>query len=389
MMKASCSSKLKAFINWTLYIILLVIGFIFAHGVFTEYWEGKTRFITKTIPLTSDDIPTLTICFEHQSNVFYAYGRDLLIGITYNKTSAKALQFGLNDFRGVDKLPAGLFLAELYVMHIKDWLRRKCYKISPPLGNNELMSNKTDFVKTNEFNINFFNGKHNIPEEVDLYLTTEANSYGAVADRWYDGRVDPYKLKKGSVHSITIPSVTAFENIPSRCSRKSYYQCLAALQGSNSKCKELQKPCSMLSLPTDEVFEDLPSCNESSVGCYTSTFQNNFANENICKGEGNKACVTQEYKVEDYISPYKIPYLEEVGTIFSYQFSLPKSTRGKRTGLPFKIVHKEELIHSGFGIVGTVGGSLGLMVGFSFSNITDWITDLIFQILDRCGSKKL
>ena len=80
-----------------------------------------------------------------------------------------------------------------------------------------------------------------------LYITTEANAWGAVAKKWYDGRVTPFRMKVNWYHSIVITEVKSFEYV--RCTDEPFYQCLGA--GSNGNC-------SSISLP------NVPLCNDTS-----------------------------------------------------------------------------------------------------------------------------
>ena len=80
-----------------------------------------------------------------------------------------------------------------------------------------------------------------------LYITTEANAWGAVAKKWYDGRVTPFRMKVNWFHSIVIPQVKSYEYV--RCTHEPFYKCLGA--GFNGNC-------SLISLP------NVPLCNDTS-----------------------------------------------------------------------------------------------------------------------------
>ena len=72
------------------------------------------------------------------------------------------------------------------------------------------------------------------------------------------------------------------------------------------------------------------------------------------------------------------------GYHFQIDFELPKSTQGDRPAKPFKTMKQEELIWPFPKFIGALGGSLGLMIGFSFLQIANWATDNCFMAGERC-----
>ena len=57
--------------------------------------------------------------------------------------------------------------------------------------------------------------------------------------------------------------------------------------------------------------------------------------------------------------------------ILEYRFQLPKLARDRRSKDPFKTVKREYLIITWISLVGTVGGTLGMFVGFSFLGLSE------------------
>jgi len=100
--------------------------------------------------------------------------------------------------------------------------------------------------------------------------------------------------------------------------------------------------------------------------------------EDKCKGYNQKLCNVQEYPTVDSYAPYDVDDLK--GFMFRYKFTLPKSSRGHRESKPFKIVSTEEFVWTELGLLGTIGGTLGLMIGFSFSSTTNVIIDSFFKV---------
>ena len=70
-----------------------------------------------------------------------------------------------------------------------------------------------------------FMDKNRAPEEATLYVTSEANAYGAVFNAFNEGKVNPITLKKGIRFNIEIVEVKLFNYIKDTCSKQSQYQC--------------------------------------------------------------------------------------------------------------------------------------------------------------------
>ena len=73
-------------------------------------------------------------------------------------------------------------------------------------------------------------------------------------------------------------------------------------------------------------------------------------------------------------------------TIIEYKIDLPYSSKETRTNEPFKTSHEEYFIWNTFTFVGTVGGTLGLFLGFSFQGTFDWLWGRLLQ--QFCNTEK-
>ena len=134
----------------------------------------------------------------------------------------------------------------------------------------------------------------------------------------------------------------------------------------------VDEPCApSYTLPSSEPFVDLPLCSGEARSCYKIAFDQIY---NDAK-EDKKTCRTQEYEVAELGKPIRMI----VGANASINFSLELElcSRGERK--VSKTVKTEELVLTPFRLVGSVGGWLGLMLGFSFYGLSENIFDFIHE----------
>ena len=72
--------------------------------------------------------------------------------------------------------------------------------------------------------------------------------------------------------------------------------------------------------------------------------------------------------------------IDDTQAIFEFKFALPWSSMNGRTDKPYKTVKTEQLIMSVMSLVGNVGGTLGMCVGFSFLGTSEWIMTVVIQL---------
>ena len=165
----------------------------------------------------------------------------------------KTIAYGVQKIQLVTdifKINHHLALNTMRVYPNVDSGKRHCTQISP-------ITHEPDFdflynaIKGYKFLIYFL--KHYAPEECRVYFTTEANAYGAIFAKWYNGKVEPYILKNHTQHYINLV-VEEFQNLDDLCQTKSYYQCLSSKSSENASWESL---CSPYSLPTSVRYKDL------------------------------------------------------------------------------------------------------------------------------------
>ena len=69
--------------------------------------------------------------------------------------------------------------------------------------------------------------------------------------------------------------------------------------------------------------------------------------------------------------------------VVGYKFELPDYNTNSRSDEPYKTVKREYLIITWISMIGTVGGTLGMFVGFSLIGTSEWLYGCIRSIVVR------
>ena len=227
-----------------------------------------------------------------------------------------------------------------------------------------------------------------------VFVTSEANSYGLLGGQWFDGHVEEIYLDLYRTNHLHISKMTEYRNIESTCSKESYYECLA---------KRLTKMISDMNLTTNKTM-DQPDCEKEDL-CYPFTLPivGNDQIVDVCQNDKHKecfgktikklrsdqekhcrrSCIIKEYhdsKTESFDA--RINYLKELE--LKFEMTLPTSVQNLRSEKPFKIVETEYWIVTELSLIGTVGGTLGMFIGFSVIGTSEWL----MQAIDRLKSIK-
>ena len=239
------------------------------------------------------------------------------------------------------------------------------------------------------------------------YITSGANVFGAV-DRWYDGKVDRIEIGR-NVKEVHISNVRETIWIGS-CSKQSYHETLTEQYfkkdfSSSNLTVNLKKnngnsiiPCPKIAIcigmtttfnyptcnlthsHTAEDIEDIDLDIEDLLYCSYQALQVVKEEMKKARGKSLKSCATKEFLVDQVkdIVPYQrkdhFPWyisdssdMGNNGFGLLYQMSLPRSANNLWLGRLTKAVRTEYYVMSEIGLIGTVGGTLGLFVGWSFT----------------------
>ena len=72
---------------------------------------------------------------------------------------------------------------------------------------------------------NFGKSEHsvNMAKNARFQITSVANAYGQVMDRWYDGETKTLFAKKGKIVNVNIPEVKEYRYINFNCTQASSF----------------------------------------------------------------------------------------------------------------------------------------------------------------------
>ena len=226
-----------------------------------------------------------------------------------------------------------------------------CYKINT--------TRKPDFGKTG---IKLNTAESKILETTKFFFTSEENSYGVAYDKFMDGKAFSTQLYGGKWKEIYL---SVEKNMNLACSKESFFEYVES-NLSESNFENCTHTCLRTSLPN----EDFPIC-PNFEHWYDNKLKGNFSEQEddcnwsivrdlikniITMDKRLKTCKTINYsgkiitEKNDHVS-------NKLG--IQYKFAFP---------LRAKVYH-EFLITDTIDLVGSVGGMLGLFIGFSFVNV--------------------
>ena len=323
-------------VRWTAYCIFCLAAVYIMKDVIEQYQASETYLGQSLKPITK--IPTLVFCFESREKVRYGEDTRILYKNILYDDNTKVLQSGQQYFPN----------ETIELTNIK----YNCLKI-----------NSTSSLSILEpgawrlFTVEVFSQDK---PEVKVYFTSEENYFGVLFDDWFNGKV--YIQNLSPTQSIQVsfqPSEYMYRSKDSDCSKQSMIDLWRGnLHKVNfSSCSE---KCT-----TDYVTGNilsLPICtNHSAMECAGYQLYQNYAK---LKQRYRRPCYILEYAGSKHYNSFGGP--NNTYTL-AYKFGSPEMT----------IEFKERLVFDTVNMIGSVGGTLGMCIGFSFSGIISTFLDFI------------
>ena len=344
-MLTNSQAKYIKVIEWSLFLGLCGLSAIFMWGVLDKFSSGKTSFTQVEEPIK--ELPTITLCLSMPDSreIEYEYGTDFEIKYEISAENSKH-SIILNDGENSTILGEKVFMEKFITILFKN-----CYKIRSILSNGYVIKDSTII----QINFNTSMSEGDLPYSLQSYFTSENNAYGIVTSMWKNGKATRIHIDKGMAKDISLKAKKhRYLETYNKCSKESYYECL-------SRKIMAAKKCTSVSLPF------LPICKDDKIDDNISAWKFHNHLKNVTKDCNNcltKLCTTLEYSGEEtYNEKLRV---NNITVAFGYFFSSNSTT-----------VYEEYLIYDVISAIGSVGGTLGMCIGFSFTGLISYIIHLI------------
>ena len=347
-MSSDPQGKYLKVLEWILFFGLCCLSTYFTWGVFEKFISGQTSFSQYDDPIT--EIPTITFCFINSDKPItkYEYGYDFKIEYLYEGIMTFNKSIYLEEGQNLNTISGEMVNVEKLITYNFGY----CYKIS--VVNPSMNLNRA-------FNI-YFN--ESIPEKDSLlteaYITSEDNAYGVAATTWKNGKFAKTLITKRMLNVISLKQEKyIYLTANGKCSQETFYDCvsrLLALKLGESTCGAISLP-SMSNCETNETIND-------SLLAISEILNEAESLSGYKNGICPKLCTTVDYYGELSISRgiSFLPHENSATFVLAYRFKQHSVT-----------VFKEYVIYDAISMIGSVGGTLGMCIGFSFTSLVTYM----------------
>ena len=384
-MKCNLDTTLIA-IKWVAFVLHLAVFVYFVVDIWEKFSKKSTNFMSTKEAIQSLESPTFVLCPRPQSKksvllkynisesyfsfinqnptnekftdiyheASYQLGEDIEIMFSHLFSEPLGLQLGNNEITNLDGNKY-----EIIVTNHSTFSYGFCYKVSPKIIHTSISDIYMIIIKFNDSL-----SKDDVPQFMDFIITSKANSYGAGMSIWREGQEFVQSVALGDQDFLRLkPSQNSYVKDSEKCQTDdeiSFYNCsgneIVRIMKENSSQYCLQINNKMIvDLVTNE---SLPICGEPNTQNMMSVI--NVAFE-IVMSKCKSSCSTYEFDGK------KTPLnqMQENGTLqLMYMFETMEIQ-----------VREEYIIYDFIGMIGGIGGTLGLFVGFSFFDAFCWLLE--------------
>ena len=333
----SQDDKVFKTIEWIFFIVFSIVAVWFASGVLEQFFSQKTSFSQHEETVT--DYPVVSIVLlGYQASEVNLNNIEIKYGLNGMKNSQK-LEIGENHFQNDDfQKTENVILESLedangcklfQIIHTTKILKKKRPTVIITM-NTKVEKDTKDLVK--------------------FYLTSRKNSPGVFDETWIDGTPLLITLNKNTLAVYNMqPQLTRYLPQLGKCQEESYYECISS-QIDDTEFSECFKKC-------------IPNLFSSMGRNYSTPFCQNDTD--------NERCIAKQVYEKNLESNCKksCTKLEYFGEMEIYQNVNSKDNKSNNYRIFYRLtnnnfeakVYEEYLIYDTIGMIGSVGGTLGML----------------------------
>ena len=342
-------------LHWIIYISLMAISFWFTWGVIDKFAKQETAIRQYEGQIEAH--PTMVIC---GFSLLEEYQEYFSIGYMTYQSDGLSVENEVVLKMGENYLENSGEIVNLTNIHTR--FNYRCFAIN---------TNRNVDKRDTEIKILFLEPTlQTFFIQIHIFFTSEKNSFGVTRREWRDGEVYSSIISAGVKRNITF-TVEKYINL--KCNEESFYEHVTSRLSKQSfdKCNDT---CLMTSLPNDlfpictnvnEWYDKKGDTQERESDCNWRIVHNLIKNVTNNK-KHQKTCIRTQYS-----GVYHEILEGETG--IRYSFTLPLKAK----------VYEEYFIIDSIQLIGSVGGTLGMFIGFSFSNLIICIIEYIQSFMKR------
>ena len=354
--------------------MFLWLGLYFIHkgDVWERYRLQRTNYATFEEEIS--EIPTIVTCVRR---------RDLNLGTDYNFSMKKIPPSGSKIMPTTNLTNTGSYKVKLqndqtleieFENELYGW---PCYKITPNLPQEISPKNLGTLALTCTFS-ETINSSRLASLITDVRLTSDNNSVSgahliettSLKIEHHDGKLKSYQSLPGNNNEVAYRA-HKFNILSANCRKQSFNELLFQQVAANiSICL---KPCRdgrNFGHKLNNILRHLPLCkNEKEKACF-----NSVARAAYDKFRPIQPCTRIEYEAEALTHKIDIKYNQ---VRFLLHIEKPEKVK----------VHEEYLIYDMVAMVGAIGGTMGLCIGFSFNDFCSLLLDYLELFIVRVKNR--
>ena len=336
-------------VHKAIYVAMMCLGcyFIYQGDIVQRFKQRRTNFAEYTEPIT--ELPTIVTWIQYSNDSQTSklqFGKDYSLDFqSENKLWKRStLKIGNNSVAGIL-----IHLEENYNYHWEAKLR-----LTPQNFSDKLV--KTPFSLTYEFK-NYTSSVYG----VIVSLSSRHSAYCGYGYSMYDGKIRPILARPGEMKKVQIRTTKYVYNPDLKdCREKPYidYVVDRIYQQMEENCS---KPCRSSNFwPCSHYSETrLPVCK---TNIENRCFNKAYSNFSSAKDITVKPCTKLQFQVQESTYARRFQIAE-----FRISFNQP----------PMTTVKEEYLIYDFVAMLGAIGGTMGLCIGFSFMECARVLFDYV------------